>query len=107
MVRKDIDTCRYYRYDAGRIVSNLGCTNCHLLTDVERKNDKGWTTFEGLALMDSLKLLDYTFTKKHKGWYADTGSYKGVKMDTLNDCEIRSLIRYIKDFGRDIPMPVH
>ncbi|WP_157263331.1 hypothetical protein [Pedobacter sp. R20-19] len=52
-------------------------------------------------------LIDYAFTKKHKGLYSKTGTFKASRMDTLSDCEIKSVIRYIKDFGRDIPMAAH
>lgn len=96
------DTCKYSRYNAGQIVTNLGCKNCHLLTDLQIKDDRGWATFGGLAKMDSLKLIDYAFTRKHKGWYNKNGTFKTTKMDTLSDCEIKSVIRYIKDYGRDI-----
>jgi len=54
--------------------------------------------------MDSLKLIDFVFTKKHKGWYGKTGTFKTPRMDTLSECQIKSVIRYIKDQGRDIPM---
>ncbi|GAA4208990.1 hypothetical protein GCM10022289_33790 [Pedobacter jeongneungensis] len=97
-----IDACKYYRYDAGQTISNLGCKNCHLLSDMEIKDDRGWATFGGLAKMDSLKLIDYVFKKKHKGWYSKNGTFKTARMDTLTDCEIKSVIRYIKDYGRDI-----
>jgi len=63
------------------------------------------STFEELAKMDSLKLINYAFTKKHKGWYSKTGSFKTARMDTLTDCEIKNVIRYIKDAGRDISLP--
>ncbi|MGN7989213.1 hypothetical protein ACTJKC_17830 [Pedobacter sp. 22226] len=98
--KKPIDTCRYYRYDARHIVSDLGCYNCHV------KNGERWyemPTFKELSAMDSLKLIDYAFTKKHKGWYSKNGTFKTVKMDTLSDCEIKSAIRYIKDYNRDLP----
>ena len=104
MVRKDIATCRYYRYDAGQVISNLGCYNCHIRA-VDRWYDM--LTFNELSQMDSLKIIDYAFTKKHKGWYSKTGTFKASQIDTLSDCEIKSVIRYIKDFGRDIPIPVH
>lgn len=55
--------------------------------------------------MDSVKLVSYAFTKKHKGWYGKTGTFKDAKMDTLSDCEIKSAIRYIKDAGRSIAIP--
>ena len=102
--KKSVDTCRYYAYNAGRIVSNLGCYNCHVRVD-HRWYDM--LTFSELSQMDSLKLIDYAFTKKHKGWYSKTGTFKASQMDTLSDCEIRSVIHYIKDFSRDIPMAVH
>jgi hypothetical protein len=53
--------------------------------------------------MDSLKLVNYAFTKKHKGWYGKNGTFKASKMDTLNKCEIKSVIRFIKDYTRDTP----
>lgn len=104
VIKISTDTCRYYRYDAGQIISNLGCKNCHLSLNIEKIDDKGSTTFRGLAAMDSLKLIDYAFTKKHKGWYSKSGPLKSAKMDTLSKCEIKGVIRYIKDFGRDIPV---
>ncbi|RLJ77198.1 hypothetical protein [Pedobacter alluvionis] len=100
--KKTIDTCRYYRYDARHIVSNLGCYNCHVRTD-ERLFKI--ITFSELSTIDSLKIIDYAFTKKHKGWYSKTGTFKKSRMDTLSDCEIKSAIRYIKDYNRNIPMP--
>ena len=103
--KKVVDTCRYYRYEAGQVISTLGCRNCHLEPYMELKDDRGWPTFRGLANMDSLKLIDYVFTKKHKGWYSKTGSFKAARMDTLNDFEIKSAVRYIKDAGRNIPIP--
>ncbi|MFD2288809.1 hypothetical protein GJU39_05840 [Pedobacter petrophilus] len=103
--KKVIDTCRYYAYDAGQIISNLSCKFCHLSPDVAEKDDRGWATFRGLARMDSLKIVDYTFTKKHKGWFSENGPYKTARMDTLSDCEIRNVIRYIKDSDRNIPLP--
>ena len=102
--KKLIDICRYYAYDVQQIVSNLGCYNCHILAG-NRLNEI--STFEELAKMDSLKLIDYAFTKKHKGWYSKTGSFKTARMDTLTDCEIKNVIRYIKDAARNIPMPSH
>jgi len=102
-----IDSCRFYRYDANQIVSNLGCQNCHLMLVPGEKDDRGWATFSDLVSKDSLKLIDYVFNKKHKGWYSKTGTFKASQMDTLSDCEIRNVIRFIKDFGRDVPMPSH
>ncbi len=54
--------------------------------------------------MDSLKLINYVFKKKHKDWYSKNGTFKAARMDTLSECEIKSVIRYIKDQGRDTPM---
>ena len=103
--KKVVDTCRYYRYEAGQVISTLGCRNCHLAPDLELKDDRGWPTFRGLANMDSLKLIRYTFKEAHKGWYSKAGTFKTARMDTLSDCEIRNVVRYIKDFDRDIPLP--
>ncbi|NTD95631.1 hypothetical protein G6M26_22755 [Agrobacterium tumefaciens] len=100
--KKTIDTCRYYAYNVHQIVSNLGCYNCHIWAG-KRLNEI--STFEELASMDSLKIIEYAFTKKHKEWYSKTGSFKTARMDTLSDCEIRNVIHYIKDAARNIPMP--
>ncbi|WP_316828228.1 hypothetical protein [Pedobacter miscanthi] len=102
-VKKKIDaTCKYYAYDAQQTVSNLGCYNCHVRTD---KRLFEIPTFSELSIMDSLKLVDYAFTKKHKGNYSKKGAFKTSRMDTLTDCEIKSTIRYIKDYERNIVMP--
>jgi len=103
--RKTLEKCSYSRYEAGQIISNLGCKNCHIRMTIAKKDEYGSPTFIGLAAMDSLKLIDYAFAKKHKGWYSKTGSFKALRMDTLSDCEIKSAIRYIKDAARNIPMP--
>lgn len=103
--KKILKDCRYYAYDAQQIVSNLGCYNCHVRTN-ERLFEI--PTFSEISIIDSLKLLKYTFTKKHKGWYDKSGTFKKSRMDTLSDCEVKSVIRYIKDYNRDTPpMPNH
>lgn len=103
--KKNADPCKYYRYDAGQIISNLGCKNCHIRMSIEEKDEYGAITFLGLAKMDSLKLINFAFTKKHKGWYSKNGTFKAARMDTLTDCEIKNVIRCIKDSGRDIAIP--
>jgi len=104
-IKKSVDTCRFSRYDVGQLISNFGCKNCHIASIEERIDSKGSISFRGLAAVDSLKLIDYIFTKKHKGWYNKDGNFKTARMDTLSECEIKNIIRYIKDSGRDIPMP--
>jgi len=96
------DSCKYYAEDARQLVSNLSCYSCHI-TGGERLNDI--PSFDKLAAMDSLKLVNYVFIKKHNGDYNRKGAFQTSKMDTLSDCEIKSAIRYIKDAGRNIPMP--
>jgi len=95
-----IDTCKYYRSDARQVVSNLGCYNCHV-----KAGDRWYDmlTFKELSNLDSLKLIEYVFKKKHKGWYEKNGTFMASRMDTLNDCEIKSVVRYIKDYNRDTP----
>ena len=96
-----IDTCKYNRYNTGQVISNLGCKNCHIQQILRMENIP---TFGEIASIDSLKLMNYVFKKKHKGWYSKNGTFKATRMDTLSECEIKSVIRYIKDFNRDIPM---
>jgi len=95
-----IDTCKYYRSDARQVVSSLSCYTCHVKADV-RVNDM--PTFSEISSMDSLKIINFAFIKKHNGWFSNSGVYKSTKMDTLSDCEIKSAIRYIKDYNRDTP----
>jgi len=96
-----IDTCKYNRYNTGQVISNLGCKNCHIQQIIRMENIP---TFGEIANIDSLKLTNYVFTKKHKGSYSKNGTFKTTIMDNLNECEIKNVIRYIKDSGRDIPM---
>ena len=105
IIKKSVDTCRFSRYNVGQLITNFGCKNCHIGSIEERIDSKGSISFRGLAAVDSLKLIDYIFTKKHKGWYNKDGNFKTARMDTLSECEIKNIIRYIKDSGRDIPMP--
>ncbi|OWK71740.1 hypothetical protein CBW18_04530 [Pedobacter sp. AJM] len=96
------DSCRYYAYDARQIISNLSCYNCHIRRG-ERLNNI--LSFDELATMDSSKLVNFVFIKRHNGNYSMKGAFKTNRMDTLSDCEIKNAIHYIKDYGRDIPMP--
>lgn len=96
------DPCKYYAYDAGQIVSNLSCYSCHIRGG-EKLNDI--PSFDELAAMDSLKLINFVFIKKHNSDYSMKGAFKTSRLDTLSDCDIKSVIRYIKDYGRNIPMP--
>jgi len=101
-IAKNTNNCEYIRYNIGQTISNLGCKNCHIEQILGMENI---LTFNELSKLDSLALINYTFTKKHNGWYSKDGDFKSARMDTLSVCEIRNIIRYIKDSGRDIPMP--
>ena len=96
------DSCKYYAEDARQLVSNLSCYSCHIKGG-ERLN--GIPSFDELAAMDSLKLVNFVFVKKHNGNYNMKGAFKTSRMDTLSGCEIKSAIRYIKDAGRYIAIP--
>ncbi|WP_157263330.1 hypothetical protein [Pedobacter sp. R20-19] len=95
-----MDTCKYYKSDARKVVSSLSCYTCHVKAEVRVNN---MPTFSEISSMDSLKIINFAFIKKHNGWFSNTGVYKSARMDTLNDCEIKSVIRYIKDYNRDTP----
>jgi hypothetical protein len=103
VTKKVIDTCGYYAYDAHQIVSNLSCYNCHV--KLEKRLDSNIATFSELSAMDSLKLIDYAFTKRHKGDYGKKGAFKTSRMDSLSECEIKNAIQYIKNSNRNIPIP--
>lgn len=70
---KNLDTCKYYRYDAGQMISNYGCKNCPGSINVNKIDTYGLITLRGLAAMDS---IDYAFTKNIRGGI--------VKMEILN-----------------------
>lgn len=86
------DSCKYCAEYASQLVSNLSCYSCHIKGG-ERLNDI--SSFDELVAMDSLKLVNYVFIKKHNGDYNRKGAFQTSRMDTLSDCEIKSVIRYI------------
>ncbi len=95
------DTCGYSKYNARQIMTGLGCDNCH--TKLGSAKFRDIPTFSDISTFDSLKMIDFAFIKRHNGWY--NKNLKASRMDTLTNCEIKSVIRYIKDFGRDVPLP--
>lgn len=97
-----VDSCKFYKYDARQTISNLSCYNCHVR--LEKRLDNNIATFSELSAMDSLKLIDYAFTKRHKGDYGKKGAFKTSEMDSLSECEIKNAIQYIKNYNRNIPM---
>ncbi|NTE03456.1 hypothetical protein G6M26_06865 [Agrobacterium tumefaciens] len=101
--QKCLDTCIYVKHIGRQIMSGLGCDNCH--TKLGSNKYKDILTFDDISILDSIKILEFSFIKRHNGWYNKNGDLKSARMDTLSDCEIRSVIRYIKDFSRDVPMP--
>ncbi|WP_029286900.1 hypothetical protein [Pedobacter sp. R20-19] len=96
-----LDTCIYDKHIGRQIMSGLGCDNCH--TKLGSNRYKDIPTFDDISILDSLKILEFSFIKRHNGWYNKNGDLKSARMDTLSDCEIKSVIRYIKDYNRDTP----
>lgn len=97
------DTCVYNASQYDKIIFDLSCQNCHLKYGGQIEKIP---TFETLSILDSLKLVDYVFTKKHKGWYTKNGAFKSNRLDSLSNCDIKNIIHYIKDYGKpQAPVP--
>lgn len=97
-----IDTCSLKLYIGSRIESDMGCRNCHIKSD-SSKLAPNIPIFRELSAMDSLTLKNYIFKSKHNGMYSNELKPSGEKLDKLTDCQIRNMMHYIKNYGRDIP----
>ncbi|QNK60988.1 hypothetical protein H7F33_10335 [Pedobacter sp. PAMC26386] len=95
------DSCRLDLSKGEAVVLNLGeCRYCHLRNDVPRfkKNIPIW---KELAGMDSLKLSNFIFVGKHNGMYKKVFPAVLKRIDSLDDCQKRNLIHFIKAASRN------
>jgi hypothetical protein len=105
LVKPLTDTCGDLRqYTGSFILSDVGCSGCHSTNDKRPFPDV--PTFSEVAATDSLKLSDYIFKTKHNNLYIKEPMLRdhgNKKLDSLSDCQKKSLIHYIKDSNRKTP----
>jgi hypothetical protein len=95
------DTCRLDLSRGEAVILKLGeCRYCHLINDVPRFK-KNIPIFKELATLDSLKLSNFIFVGKHNGMYKKVFPQVVKRIDSLDDCQKRNLIHFIKDAGRN------
>ena len=95
------DTCNLELSRGRRLITNLSCTNCHIVWDNGPRMRKNIPLFTDLSAMDSLKLRDYVFKTKHNGMYIKDFPDAGKKIDSLSECDKNNLIHYIKDHNKE------
>jgi len=105
-VKQLTDTCGDLKqYTGSFILSDVGCSGCHTLAD--KRSFPELPTFSEVAATDSLKLSNYIFKTKHNNLYIKEPMLRehgNKKLDSLSDCQKKSLIHYIKDYDRNIPV---
>lgn len=95
------DSCILDLGAAQSIESKVGCANCHTPSPVRKYPEV--PRYAELSAMDSLKLSDFIFKTRHKGLFLSDTSFRNHQnkaIDTLNECERRNLIHYIKNFKK-------
>ncbi|MET4138470.1 hypothetical protein [Pedobacter sp. UYP1] len=103
--KQEIDTCDLKPFIGSNIENKVGCENCH--RDSERRIYPEVLTYTELSATDSLKLSDFIFKTKHNNLYIKEPMLRdhgNKKLDSLTECQRRSLIHYLKDHNRNIPI---
>lgn len=98
------DTCQLDLGAAQNIELGVGCGNCH--TYDEKRRYQKLPTYSEISAMDSLKLSDFIFKTRHNGYFLkDTMlvNHNNKALDTLNECEKRNLMFFIKSVNRHFP----
>lgn len=94
------DSCRLERSAGSMAIAKVGeCRHCHLMFDVPRMR-ADIPILNEIAALDSLKLSDYLFKSRHKGMYPKSYPSSNKAIDSLDDCERKNLIHFIKNAGR-------
>jgi len=98
------DTCQLDLGAAQNIELGVGCGNCHTYDD-KRRYPK-LPTYAEISAMDSLKLSNFIFKTRHNGYFLkDTIllNHNNKALDTLDECEKRNLMFFIKSVNRKFP----
>lgn len=100
-----IDSCSYKESDAVDAEMITGCANCH--TYNEHRTFPEVPTYKEISALDSLKLSDFIFKTRHNGYFIkETKLNRNNKaIDSLNECQRKNLVHFIKDYNRKIPTP--
>ena len=98
------DTCQLALGKAQIIELGVGCGNCH--TYDEKRRYPKLPTYAEISSMDSLRLSEFIFKTRHNGYFlTDTMliNHNNKALDTLNVCEKRNLMFFIKSVNRHFP----
>lgn len=94
------DSCRLERSTGSMVIAKVGeCRHCHLMFDVPRMRAH-IPIMNEIAALDSLKLSDYLFRSRHNGMYTKSYPSSNKAIDSLDECERKNLIHFIKNAGR-------
>jgi len=93
------ELCRLTPAAGVMVITKLGeCRFCHLRLNGPRMREN-IPLFKELMVLDSFKMSDYIFKSKHNGMFIKDYPEAGRTIDSLDDCERRNLIHYIKTNG--------
>lgn len=92
------NSCNLSLANGRQIVNKLGCRNCHSRNDYGPAPMKNIPLFIKVSAMDSIKLAEYIFKTRHNNMYNKELKDSGKKLDSLNDCERKDMISYIKSY---------
>ena len=98
------DTCELRSYIGDNIDLKVGCSGCHGPWD--KRTYPNVPTFSEISAIDSLRLVTFIFKTKHKGYYLKEPMLRdhgNKKLDSLDDCQKRNLVHFIKNYNRKIP----
>ncbi|MGN7985780.1 hypothetical protein ACTJKC_00485 [Pedobacter sp. 22226] len=95
------DTCgALYPAKGSELEFSIGCRSCH--AQQEKRIYSHVPSYFELSKIDSLKLRDFIFISKHKGYFKKEPflNHKIKTLDSLSDCDRKNLIHYIKEYNR-------
>jgi len=104
-LRTSVDSCLVNLYDGELLLDKIGiCRSCHLAGPGPRF-DAMTLTFNELSVLESSKISDYVFAKKHGGMFVKDYPESGQVIDSLSNCDKKNLIHLIKAAAKNTPVP--
>lgn len=97
------DFCNVILADGRKSINTLGCRNCHSINDYWPRSKPNIPLFIEISALDSIKLADYIFKDKHNGMYTREFKKDGQRIDSLDNCQKRAIIAYIKGYSHSNP----
>lgn len=97
------DSCNIILAEGHQNINTFGCRNCHSINDYGPRSKQHIPLFIEISALDSIKLADYVFKYKHNGMYSKEFKKDGQRLDSLDNCQKRAMIAYIKSYHRSNP----